>query len=125
SSSIWRDAKRSLLERAERSEDASEVTGPGAVEQALVSLGTTMVGDPALMDKVNGWAVEAAVYVVDQYRDEVGRLISETVGNWDPEVTSRKIELAIGRDLQFIRINGTIIGALVGLLLYIVSTFAP
>ena len=44
-----------------------------------------------------------------------------TVRGWDPTATSRRIELAIGRDLQFIRINGTLVGGLVGLILYAIT----
>ena len=48
-----------------------------------------------------------------------------TVENWDAEVTANRVELAIGRDLQYIRINGTIVGALAGLAIYTLSKFAP
>jgi uncharacterized membrane-anchored protein YjiN (DUF445 family) len=58
---------------------------------------------------------------VEQYRHEVAALIETTVSAWDPEDTTRKIELQIGRDLQFIRINGTLVGGLVGLLIYTFS----
>ena len=54
----------------------------------------------------------------EQARDEVGQLIGQTVAEWDPYATSRKIELQIGKDLQFIRINGTLVGGLVGLVIY-------
>ena len=74
--------------------------------------------DPGLQAKVDGWVLDATLYVIDQYRTEVGTFIADTVAAWDPEETSKKIELAVGRDLQFIRINGTIMGALVGLALY-------
>jgi uncharacterized membrane-anchored protein YjiN (DUF445 family) len=63
------------------------------------------------------------LYLVDRYQDEVGHLISQTVAAWDPEATSRRIELAIGRDLQFIRINGTLVGGLAGAAIYIISKF--
>jgi uncharacterized membrane-anchored protein YjiN (DUF445 family) len=56
--------------------------------------------------------------VVEQHRYEVGQLIAHTVSAWDPDETSRRIELQVGRDLQFVRINGTFVGGLVGLLLY-------
>ena len=71
-----------------------------------------------LAAKVNGWIVELVTYSVEQAREEVARLIASTVAAWDADATSRKIELQIGRDLQFIRINGTIVGGLVGLVLY-------
>jgi uncharacterized membrane-anchored protein YjiN (DUF445 family) len=80
-----------------------------------------MLNDPALMAKVDGWIVEAAAAIIERYQDEVGALISGTVKRWDPQATSRRIELAIGRDLQFIRINGTLVGGLAGMLLYLVS----
>ena len=54
------------------------------------------------------------MYVVSTYRSEITALITDTVNAWDPEETSRKIEIQIGRDLQFIRINGTVVGALAG-----------
>ena len=54
---------------------------------------------------------------------EIGDLIAQTVAGWDPEATSRRFELAVGRDLQFVRINGTLVGGLVGLLIYTVWHF--
>ena len=77
---------------------------------------------PALSGKVDGWVVELVTYAVEQAREEVAKLIAGTVAAWDANATSRKIELQIGRDLQFIRINGTIVGGLVGLLLHVIAT---
>ena len=77
-----------------------------------------MISDPALSAKMDGWIVELVTYAVEQAREEVAQLISATVAAWDAQATSRKIELQIGRDLQFIRINGTIVGGMVGVLLY-------
>jgi uncharacterized membrane-anchored protein YjiN (DUF445 family) len=74
--------------------------------------------DEALLEKVDHAIVNAAAQAVDPYRHEVAEFIEQTVAAWDPQVTSRRIELAVGRDLQFIRINGTLVGGLVGLLLY-------
>jgi len=61
---------------------------------------------------------------VEQHRHEVGQLIAHTVSAWDPEETSRRIELQVGRDLQFIRINGTLVGGMVGLVLYSLAHLA-
>jgi uncharacterized membrane-anchored protein YjiN (DUF445 family) len=58
---------------------------------------------------------------VRHYRDELTTLITDTVDRWDAEETSRKVELQVGRDLQFIRINGTVVGSLAGLAIYAVS----
>ncbi len=117
SAAVWTDAKEAIVRYSERPMD--EETRP--VERGVVSLGETMLEDPELLAKIDGWILDATLYVVEQYRTEVGQFIADTVRAWDPEDTSRKIELAVGRDLQFIRINGTIMGALVGLLLYLVG----
>jgi uncharacterized membrane-anchored protein YjiN (DUF445 family) len=90
----------------------------------LLSLGRRLTADPALQAKVDSWLEDAATYLVTTYRDEITSLISETVAGWDADQTSRKIEAHVGRDLQFIRINGTVVGALAGLLIYTVSQLA-
>jgi uncharacterized membrane-anchored protein YjiN (DUF445 family) len=112
--SLWTELKGALGRYAEGEENGA----PAAVERGLVSLGTAIANDPALTAKVDGWITEAVLTVVDQYRGEVAALIETTVAAWDPEQTSRRIEIQIGRDLQFIRINGTLVGGLVGLALY-------
>ncbi|MFI0501370.1 DUF445 domain-containing protein [Streptomyces albogriseolus] len=88
---------------------------------SLLSLGARMSLEPKLQDKVDGWLESAAVYVVTTYRKEITSLITDTVASWDAEHTTKKIEANIGRDLQFIRINGTVVGSLAGLLIYTVS----
>jgi uncharacterized membrane-anchored protein YjiN (DUF445 family) len=91
------------------------------VRDALVSFGQRLVDDAELRDKVDGWLGDAAGYVVRHYRGQIVTLITDTVARWDAEETSRKIELQVGRDLQFIRINGTVVGALAGLVIYSVG----
>ncbi|MEW1686764.1 DUF445 domain-containing protein [Streptomyces sp. NPDC091265] len=88
---------------------------------SLMSLGARLATDGRLQQKLEGWLEDAAVYVVTTYRAEITSLISDTVAGWDAEQTSKKIEAHIGRDLQFIRINGTVVGALAGLVIYSVS----
>ncbi|WP_431946228.1 DUF445 domain-containing protein [Actinacidiphila sp. bgisy167] len=88
---------------------------------SLLSLGARMTQDPRLTAKIDGWLEDAATYVVTTYRDEITALITDTIAGWDPEQTTRKIEANVGRDLQFIRINGTVVGALAGLVIYTVS----
>ena len=65
--------------------------------------------------------IDVTAGVVEKYRHEIGDLIAQTVASWDPGATSRRFELAVGRDLQFVRINGTLVGGLVGLLIYIIT----
>ncbi|BCL20739.1 DUF445 domain-containing protein [Streptomyces tuirus] len=91
------------------------------VRASLLSLGSRMAAERKVQEKVDKWVEDAAVYVVTTYRKEITSLITDTVASWDAEHTTRKIEANIGRDLQFIRINGTVVGSLAGLLIYTVS----
>ncbi|GAA2545481.1 DUF445 domain-containing protein [Pseudonocardia hydrocarbonoxydans] len=91
------------------------------VRDGLLSFGRRLSADAALREKLDGWLADAAGYVVRHYRGEITTLITDTVSRWDAEETSRKVELQVGRDLQFIRINGTVVGALAGLAIYAVS----
>ena len=77
------------------------------------------------MKKLDDFVTDVAVFLVDRYQQDIADLITHTVQNWDAEVTAQRIELAIGRDLQFIRINGTLVGALAGLLIYLISGLIP
>jgi uncharacterized membrane-anchored protein YjiN (DUF445 family) len=120
SASLWEEVKRIL----DRQADLGPGDAPGAVERGLVALAEGALGDEALLTKVDGWLIEAALRLVRDHRHEFGQLIANTVSAWDPEMTSRRIELAVGRDLQFVRINGTVVGGLVGLLLYIGARLA-
>ncbi|MEZ5256481.1 MAG: DUF445 family protein [Ilumatobacteraceae bacterium] len=86
--------------------------------EGLQRFGARLTTDPALADKLERWLDGAVAYVVTRYRGEVGDLIATTVERWDAEDTSDKMELQVGRDLQFIRINGTLVGGLAGLAIY-------
>jgi uncharacterized membrane-anchored protein YjiN (DUF445 family) len=70
---------------------------------------------------INDWLCDAIVVIVERNRAQISTLISETVKSWDGEETSNRLELAIGRDLQFIRINGTLVGGLVGLIIHAIT----
>ncbi|MFJ9742787.1 DUF445 domain-containing protein [Streptomyces sp. NPDC101166] len=91
------------------------------VRASLLSLGGRMAHEPKVQEKVDSWVEGAAVHVVTTYRREITSLITDTVAGWDAEHTTRKIEAHIGRDLQFIRINGTVVGSLAGLVIYAVA----
>jgi uncharacterized membrane-anchored protein YjiN (DUF445 family) len=81
----------------------------------VASFGGRLTSDDRLRAKVDGWLEDAAAYLVTTYRDELTATITDTVDRWDGEETARKVELAVGRDLQFIRINGTLVGGLAGI----------
>ncbi len=115
--SAWSSVRTMLLAAAE--DERSELRL--RARASLMSLGAKLAADERLQGKVDGWLEDAAVYVVTRYRAEITSLISETVASWDADQTSKKIEAHIGRDLQFIRINGTVVGALAGLAIHTVS----
>jgi uncharacterized membrane-anchored protein YjiN (DUF445 family) len=115
--SLWRELKQVL----DRQVSAAEHGVPGGLERGLSALAEAALEDEALLAKIDEWIIGAVLRIVEQHRHEVGQLIAGTVSAWDPDETSRRIELQIGRDLQFIRINGTLVGGLVGLVLYAVT----
>ena len=118
SASLWHDAKAALARYAAN----PEAKAPGVIENALTTFGQKAVDDGELLSKLDKFVVDVAVFLVGRYQDEVADLIASTVASWDPDITSKRVELAIGRDLQFIRINGTIVGGLAGMVIYLISS---
>lgn len=115
--SAWSSVRTMVIAAAEDEQSELRLRA----RASLMSLGARLATDGRLQAKLEGWIEDAAVYVVTTYRAEITSLISDTVAGWDADQTSKKIEAHIGRDLQFIRINGTVVGALAGLLIYTVS----
>lgn len=93
----------------------------GQLSSLLSGLAEELAGDEEMQAWVNAWLVESSVALVDENRQAIASLISDTVRSWDAGDTSARIEQAIGRDLQFIRINGTLVGGLVGLVIHAVK----
>jgi uncharacterized membrane-anchored protein YjiN (DUF445 family) len=91
------------------------------LEAGIVSFGERLRDDRDLQDKLEGWLERVVGYLVDSYRGELADLVAGTVRSWDTQETSRKIELQVGRDLQWIRVNGTVVGGLAGLVIYTVA----
>jgi uncharacterized membrane-anchored protein YjiN (DUF445 family) len=86
-----------------------------------VSAGARLANDPALQAKADE-VIEAGIrYVTANFRTEITGLVSGTIARWDADETSDKLELLLGPDLQFIRINGTVVGGLAGLLIHAVA----
>ena len=85
---------------------------------ALSEFGERLLNDPDLRHRVDGYAADAIGFVVSTYGHEIAKVISATVDRWDGKEAAERIELHVGRDLQFIRINGTIIGGLAGLIIH-------
>ena len=85
---------------------------------ALSAFGERLLDDPELRRRVDGHAADAVGFVVSTYGHEIAKVISQTVDRWDGKEAAARIELHVGRDLQFIRINGTIVGGLAGLAIH-------
>jgi uncharacterized membrane-anchored protein YjiN (DUF445 family) len=115
--SLWGEVKRNTVSALD--DPASELRR--RLDLSLTSLGRRLATEPGLQAKVDDWVLRAAGHVVDHYRGEVADLIAGTVAKWDGAATAERLELQVGRDLQFIRINGTIVGGLAGVVIYTVS----
>lgn len=113
----WRTLKRLVLEGV----DDPSSTLRTKITESVQRLGESLCSDADLRDKVDNWIVRGAQHLVAQYGVEITAIITETIERWDADEASRRIELHVGRDLQFIRINGTVVGALAGLVIYSVA----
>ena len=115
---VWERLRTGLLERLRRpAGDGSSQLG-----EALQELGRHLRDDPALQHQINRFARRTLVGISVRYGDKIVQLVSETVKRWDGETISGRIEGAVGRDLQFIRVNGTLVGGLVGVVLHMIDT---
>jgi uncharacterized membrane-anchored protein YjiN (DUF445 family) len=97
--------------------DAASPLAQGLTRE-IAALGARLRSDAKLAAELDEWLKELLLHVVDNYRDPLSEIVSETIESWDAQATSRRIELNIGTDLQFIRVNGTLVGGLVGLAIY-------
>ncbi|GJJ22400.1 membrane protein [Mycolicibacterium mageritense] len=113
----WSAAKKIVLESVDDPSSALRTR----IADSVMRIGESMRDDAELRDKVDNWIVRGAKHLVAQYGTEITAIITETIERWDAEEASRRIELHVGRDLQFIRINGTVVGALAGLVIYTVA----
>lgn len=116
--SLWGALRRALLETLE--DPHSSLRARGIVH--LQALGKRLVDDADFSIRVDGYVAEAAVFFVQRYGAEITTVITDTIDRWDGKEAADRIELHVGRDLQFIRINGTLVGGLAGLILYSLST---
>ena len=111
---VWERIRRSLIRRARDPESALGEE----MRKGLAELGGALRQDARLQMQVNRFARRTAVGVTTRYGDQIVRLVSETVKRWDATTITGRVESAVGRDLQFIRINGTLVGGLVGVTIH-------
>ena len=118
-SSLWIHLKAMIL--AEAADPSSDLRR--TVKSMTMRLGMSLRDDEELRARIDRWLQAAVHHVLAHYGNDIAAVISSTVERWDTRETSRRLELQVGRDLQFIRVNGTVVGALVGLIIYTVSRF--
>ncbi|MCG7418166.1 MULTISPECIES: DUF445 domain-containing protein [Microbacterium] len=116
----WNTAKAGLLTSLADPDSALR----RRASAALADIGRRLQTDESLQRRVDGWVIDAAVFLVERYRHDIASIITDTVERWDADETTEKIELMVGRDLQYIRLNGTIVGALAGLAIFTVAHLA-
>src|SRR5246127_2409649 len=113
----WKTLKRLVLEGVDDPSSALRTR----IAETVIRVGESLRDDAELRDKVDNWIVRAAQHLVSEYGGEITAIITDTIERWDAEEASRRIELHVGRDLQFIRINGTVVGSLAGVVIYAVA----
>ena len=117
---IWATGRRMLLEAVD--DEGGELRR--RIAAGFAELGLRLASDQDLQDKVDGYLADAVAHAAGSYSGEVATVISDTIAKWDGKEASHRIELQVGRDLQFIRINGTVVGALAGLAIHGVTVLA-
>jgi uncharacterized membrane-anchored protein YjiN (DUF445 family) len=117
SGSLWTNAKNAVLAAAADPDSELRTRVAGMINQLAQSLQT----DPTLRELVQRHTHTIAGYLVERFSGDLADLVSSTVARWDTEETSRRIELQVGRDLQWIRVNGTVVGGLAGLVIYTIA----
>lgn len=116
-SSVW-DRIRGAAERYRADPEHASLE---PLESALAAVAESMATNADLRAEVDRFVTDVVASLLEQHRHEVADLIAATVRDWDPQVAANRIELAVGRDLQFIRLNGTLVGGLAGLVIYVVA----
>jgi uncharacterized membrane-anchored protein YjiN (DUF445 family) len=116
--SLWR-AFRSALVVA-----LADPEGPlrTRVQTELEKFAQRVVSETDLRERLDGYVADLAAFLVNRYGTELTAVISHTIDRWDGKETASRVELFVGRDLQFIRINGTVVGALAGVIIHAVGT---
>ncbi len=113
----WDAAKRGLLGALADPDSGLRATA----HATILDVGARLRTDDDLRGRLNAWIADTVTFAVDRYGHDLAGVVTETVERWDAEETSQKIELLVGRDLQYIRLNGTIVGALAGLVIYTIA----
>ena len=115
---LWQRAREAII-KAARNPDAVLA---GKLGEILKSMGGTLEKDARIRAAINRFARRAVVGMAASYGSQIVKLVSETIRGWDAQTVTNRLEAAVGRDLQYIRINGTLVGGLVGLILHVIDS---
>jgi uncharacterized membrane-anchored protein YjiN (DUF445 family) len=115
---LWQKGRESII-RAARNPDAALA---GRLGELLKAMGTSLEQDPRIRAAINQFVRRAAAGMAQSYGTSIVKLVSETIRSWDARTVTARLEAAVGRDLQYIRINGTLVGGLVGLVIHALDT---
>lgn len=115
-SSLWADVKYRIIADAERPDSNIRQQ----INTSLQSLSNALLNDETVRHRINAWLQQVLLSIIINRKSEITAIISDTVKKWDADTMSDRVELYIGRDLQFIRINGTLVGGMVGLVIYLI-----
>src|SRR6185436_14631804 len=114
---LWQRGREAII-RAARNPDAVLA---GKLGEILKSMGGTLEKDARIRAAINQFARRAVVGMAASYGSQIVKLVSETIRHWDAQTVTNRLEAAVGRDLQYIRINGTLVGGMVGLILHVID----
>lgn len=115
-SSLWGDVKYRIIADAERPDSNIRTQ----INTSLLSLSNALLTDETVRNRINTWLQQVLLSIIINRKSEITAIISDTVKKWDADTMSDRVELYIGRDLQFIRINGTLVGGTVGVVIYLI-----
>jgi uncharacterized membrane-anchored protein YjiN (DUF445 family) len=111
---LWQKGREAII-RAARNPDAALA---GRLGEVLRSMGASLEQDPRIRSAINQFVRRAAAGMAQSYGSSIVKLVSETIRGWDARTVTARLEAAVGRDLQYIRINGTLVGGLVGVAIH-------
>lgn len=120
-SHLWQELKETLLTSTVLDSSTVQET----LQEGIARIGEALSRHPELLAQIDLAIQDIVCRILESHGAAVNALIEQTVGEWDPDATARRIEMHIGRDLQYIRINGTVIGGLIGLALYLLTEAIP
>ncbi len=115
--SLWNALRKAILESLDSPDSAIKARATASLSEFATRVAT----DSELRTRLDGYVADGAVFLLERYGSELTTVITDTIDRWDGKEAAMRIELHVGRDLQFIRINGTIVGGLAGLVIYAVS----